>query len=251
MISPSWSIDGLLNSTRKLRLGGVGVLAAAALVLTGCGDDSTEPGKQIAGGDNNVDHDAGYQTGGGSGEGGGGGDQDGGVADSDDEREGFYEISETRYNEEGCDVGAAEVEATDFSYVVMRYEMTSAGPAYSGYLCEGDGESCDLEVAPNPWVVLDVEAADAEELPEPADRAQGDLQTVYFEAEWTDGQCIAWRAHDEAEFTGGGVTLTTTFFSSLAQEIVSENTCTEQVARDLSEDRYDCDSIDVWYADKR
>ncbi|MFP4599837.1 MAG: hypothetical protein ACOC9W_06555 [Persicimonas sp.] len=250
MISPSWSIDELLNATRTWRLGSVGVLAAAALALGGCADDSTEPGKQIAGGDNNVDHDAGYQTGGGSG-GGGGGDQDGGFADSDDEREGFYEISETRYNEEGCDVDAAEAEATDFSYVVIRYEMTEAGPAYSGYLCEGDGESCDLEVAPNPWVVLDVEAADAEELPAPEDRAEGALLSVYYDAEWTDGQCTAWRAHDEADFTGDGVSLTTTTWSALAQEIVSENTCTPEAARELSEDRFDCATIDVWYADKR
>jgi hypothetical protein len=118
------------------------------------------------------------------------------------------------------------------------------------YRCQ-EAEGCSPDNYDLWWILKDVEAAEEEELPSPENRAQGDLDITYHSSSWGEGKCTASRLRHQAEFGEGTLRVTETASSAGVSEVDSEWDCSPDWARDLPDDRFDCDSTQIWVGEKQ
>lgn len=230
------------------------VMTLACVVTYGCSDTDSNDDEQItetsdAGdvADSDTSDDAQTDAG------------DGADADANDPQvdggsqadpEGFYEITEVTYNSEGCDLSQVQARPPTWPYVVVRYEMTVWGPGYMAYRCE-EADGCSPDNYDIWWNLKDVEASDAEELPAPEDRARGELELTSYSTGWGDGQCTAARLRHQGEFGEGTIRVTEWSLVADVPEVDSEWDCHPDLARDLPDDRFDCETKGIWLGAKR
>lgn len=171
----------------------------------------------------------------------------------DDPFVGYYQVDQALENLDGCEADRADSIEPDGSHLLVLYEMTDDfGPAYVAYWCDSDSEDdCDETSA---FVFPDVEVADAEQLPEADDRAQGDLGILFEDTHWDAQEWACYAILEETDLAFDDESLEIGLFehSVQASDIQSENECrdVDRVHRNYGEDDFACSAAYFFEADK-